>query len=305
MKASEFACPRCGGTLEEISEHQLQCVKDTLIFKQVDGIWRFLLPERENHYARFISDYETIRRSEGRGSPNPAYYRALPFQDWSGRFSKDWRIRAASFLALERLTARSFHANRSIHIVDLGAGNGWLSNRMALRGHHVTAVDLLVNMEDGLGAWKYYESQFTPVQAEFMHLPLPERSVSMVLFNASFHYSESYEQTILEALRVLQPDGLIVVMDSPVYHRAESGEQMVFERNMGFISRHGFASDSIRSENYLTYDRMYHLAQKMGIDWNHIRPFYGLRWSVRPWLARMRRTREPAEFGLWVGRPSP
>jgi SAM-dependent methyltransferase len=304
MKNSEFACPRCRGDLEKLAEGELHCLKDQITFKKVDGIWRFLLPERENHYARFISDYEAIRHSEGRGSPNPSYYRSLPFQDLSGRFSNDWKIRATSFRELERLTASYFHTNQSIHMVDLGAGNGWLSNQIALRGHRVTAIDLLTNIEDGLGTWKYYESRFTPVQAEFVHLPFFDRSVSMVLFNASFHYSESYEQTLLEALRILQPDGLVVVMDSPVYHGAESGRQMALERKMDFISKHGFASDSIRSENYLTYDRMDELSRKMGVQWDHIRPFYGLRWVTRPWLAQLRRTREPAEFGLWVGRRS-
>jgi len=302
MKSVQFACPRCHGDLDKTAEGELRCATDSLIFKHRDGIQLFLLPERERHYARFISEYETIRHFEGRGSPDPAYYRALPFEDLSGRFSKDWKIRAKSFNELKRLIAKHSPADQPLHIVDLGAGNGWLSNQMARQGHHVIAVDLLVNREDGLGAWKYYQSQFTPVQAEFTHLPLFDQSVSLVLFNASFHYAESYEETLLETLRVLQPNGLIVVMDSPVYQGAESGEQMVLERKRDFLSRYGFASDAIRSENYLTYERMEELARKTGIRWEHVRPFYGMRWAIRPWLARLRRTREPAEFGLWVGR---
>jgi SAM-dependent methyltransferase len=302
MNTDEFICPRCRGALKKISESELHCSTDRLTFKHQDGIWRFLLPEREAQYVLFTSDYEAVRRFEGRGSSDPAYYRALPFHDLSMKFSGDWRIRAKSYKALEQVIAQHlFRHDHSIHIVDCGAGNGWLSNRLALRGFQVSAVDLLVNAEDGLGAWKHYQTVFTPVQAEFTQLPFIEESISVVVFNASFHYSEHYEETLSETMRILLPDGMVVVMDSPVYRDAHSGEQMVAERRMNFTSKYGFASDSIRSENYLTYDRMGELANKFGLHWRHVRPFYGIRWMIRPWLARLRGGREPAQFGLWVG----
>lgn len=291
----KFNCPRCQNDLQGISEHEVFCPTDGLTFKQMDGIWRFLLPERESYYARFISDYETVRRFEERGSPDSAYYRALPFQDLSGKFSADWKIRAASFGALQKiLTAEST-------VLDMGSGNGWLSNRLSLSGYDVCAVDLLLNPEDGLGAWTHYQSRFTRTQSEFIHLPFLNAAISTVIFNASFHYSENYEETLTESLRVLSPNGKVIIMDSPIYHNADSGEQMVAERKSAFLSRYGFASDSLRSENYLTYRRMEELGKTLGIVWRHIRPLYGVRWRLRPWLAHLRGRREPAEFGLWVG----
>jgi SAM-dependent methyltransferase len=276
---------------------ELRCPQEELIFRRADGIWRFLLPERESHYVRFIADYQAVRRFEGRGSAEASYYRALPFTDLSGRFSADWKIRAASYRALEKLVSSLPPAR----ILDMGAGNCWLSNRLAARGHELFAVDLLVNTEDGLGAWLNYENRFTPVQAEFARLPIPDSTVSLVIFNASFHYSENYEETLTESLRVLLPGGRLVIMDSPVYYSRESGEQMVAERKAQFEARYGFASDSLQSENYLTHRRMNALGEKFGVRWKHIRPFYGLRWAIRPWLARLRGKREPAELGLWFG----
>lgn len=290
-----FVCPRCQVSLIQIAQDQLRCGNDALTFFQVDGIWRFLLPERESHYQRFIADYETVRRSEGRFSTNDSFYRALPFKDLSGRFAADWKIRAASYRALLKL----FGAKSNV--LDLGAGNGWLSNRLSALGHRVCAVDLLVNSEDGLGAWKYYETEFTAIQAEFVHLPIPNAAMEAVVFNASFHYSENYETTLAESLRTLQPNGWVIIMDSPVYRDAASGEQMVAERKAAFISRFGFASDSIKSENYLTLQRIDELGAMLGIRWQRIRPYYGLRWAVRPLWAGMRGRREPADFGLWVG----
>ena len=289
-------CPRCKSELMLEAPGQLRCEKEALVFHQEDGIWRFLLPERESHYSRFITDYETVRRFEGRFSADAAYYRALPFRDLSGRFASDWKIRAASFLALQK-TLR-----QNSTILDLGAGNGWLSNRLSSSGHDVFAVDLLVNPEDGLGAWRNYETRFTPAQAEFSFLPFPNASADVVIFNASLHYAESYEQTLAESLRVLQPNGLLVIMDSPIYHDAASGNAMLAERKAQFLARYGFASDTLQSEGFLTYDRMEALGRDLGIRWQHLIPFYGLRWVFRPLAARLRGGREPAQFGLWLGK---
>jgi ubiquinone/menaquinone biosynthesis C-methylase UbiE len=290
-----FLCPRCQGPLQKISDHQLHCPTDNLSFQQVNGIWKFLIPERESHYARFINDYEKIRNLEGRHSQDSSYYRSLPFRDLSGRFSGDWRIRAVSYKILERIITPG------MKVIDLGAGNGWLSNRLAAHGCEVHAVDLLLNAEDGLGAWKYYEKKFTPVQAEFSKLPFVNDGASLVIFNASFHYAEDYQEVLKEALRVIEPQGRVIIMDSPVYHHEESGERMVNERKAAFLSQYGFASDALQSKNYITYQQMEQLGKSTGIQWKHLRPFYGIRWALRPWLANLRDRREPAEFGLWLG----
>jgi ubiquinone/menaquinone biosynthesis C-methylase UbiE len=269
----------------------------------VDGIWRFLLPESEAHYARFIADYETIRRTEGRGSASADYYRALPFRDLSRLYQADWRIRARGYSVLVKnvLTRLQNPLERSLKILDLGAGNGWLSNRLSAQGDRVIAVDLLVNEQDGLGAWKYYEHSFTPVQAEFNHLPIMDHFADAVVFNASFHYSEDYDRTLKEALRVTSREGLIIILDSPVYRRDASGEKMVAERESQFKAKYGFASDNLQSENYLTYARLKELAQQLNLKWRFITPFYGLRWIFRPLISAVFRRREPAKFHLIVG----
>jgi ubiquinone/menaquinone biosynthesis C-methylase UbiE len=191
---------------------------------------------------------------------------------------------------------------RSLKILDLGAGDGWLSNRLAAQGDRVLAVDLLVNEQDGLGAWKHYEHSFTPVQAEFNHLPVMDRFADAMIFNASFHYSEDYAKTLKEALRVASAQGLIIIMDSPLYRHASSGDQMVQEREAQFKEKYGFASDNLQSENYLTYARLDELARELNLTWKFIRPFYGLRWMLRPLAAALLHRREPAKFRLIVGR---
>jgi SAM-dependent methyltransferase len=300
--ALAFACPRCHSPLERTLQDEMSCPVDGLRFRRVDGIWRMLLPEREPAFAQFRREYETIRQAEGRGDHNPDYYRALPYRDLTGRLAGDWRVRAASCEALIEKVIKPFERRmpHPLRILDLGAGNGWLSNRLAQHDRAVAAVDLAVNDFDGLGCSRYYETSFITVQAEFDRLPFLQGSVDLVVFNASFHYSVDFPVTLNEARRVLQPAGMLVVMDSPVYIDRTSGARMVEERQAGFLKKYGFPSNSLPSENYLTYERLEELACGLGLHYRLITPFYGLGWQLRPLKARLLRRREPAKFHLIV-----
>lgn len=297
-----FCCPRCKTPLDAAGPNALRCPADEAVYEQVDGIWRFLLPERDAYFAQFIREYETIRRSEGRGSDDPAYYRALPFADLTGAFAGDWQIRARSFEALvdQVVIGMETELDRPLTAIDLGAGNGWLSYRLAQRGHQIAAVDLLTNSFDGLGAYVHYETSFVPVQAEYDFLPFTTGQADLVVFNGSLHYSTSYEVTLAEGLRVLAPHGRLAILDSPIYRDGRSGQQMVREREAYFTQRYGFASNAIESEHYLTFDRLEALAAALGLRWQTFEPAYGLRWTIRPWKARLLGRREPAKFLLLV-----
>lgn len=299
-----FACPNCHAQLASPSPDSFVCLTDDLRFERIDGVWRFLLPERQTYYAQFIAEYETVRQGEGRSSSDVNYYRSLPYRDLSGHKSADWRIRAASFdsflahvlLPLEKEMARS------LTVLDLGAGNGWLSNRLAQRHHNVGAVDLTLNDFDGLGCYRYFDSTFTPIQAEFDTLPFPNRAADLILFNASLHYSEDYAKTLSESLRVLAPNGTLVILDSPFYHNGHSGVQMVKEREGLFLQQYGFQSNRLRNQNYLTYATLKELGSQLNVGWQFVTPNYGLRWDMRPLKAKLLGQREPAKFHVVVGR---
>ncbi len=292
-----LACPGCHTSLEQVDTATVCCVRDGLTFHQVEGIWRMLYPESEETFTRFIRDYETVRRFEGRGSTDASYYRTLPYHS-----SPDWRIRAKSFEALLKHVMIPLEKESGpLSILDLGAGNGWLSNRLALRGHDVAAVDLTVNDFDGLGCYRFYETKFMPIQAEFDYLPFPDKSVELIMFNASLHYSINYKLTLTEALRALSSSGLLIVLDSPVYHDPESGAQMVRERETQFTRQYGFASNSLQSENYLTYAGLNELARELNLAWKFITPLYNLQWALRPLAAFIFHRREPAKFHVIMG----
>jgi HemK-related putative methylase len=281
------------------------------VFYRTEGIWRFVTADRAAFYAQFLQEYATVRHAEGRGSESADYYRALPFEDRSGRLRDQWRVRAASYRAfaanvLEPLEKLRGH---SLAVLDLGAGNCWLSYRLARRGHEVAAVDLNDDRLDGLAAHQWYaeggDAPFVPVQADFDRLPFASECADLVVFNSSLHYSTDYADTLREASRVVRSDGAVVILDSPVYRDASSGHRMVQERHAFFERRYGFPSNAIPSENFLTPQRLEQLAAQLALHWQIVVPRHGVRWALRPWLARVKRRREPAAFWMIVGRAQP
>ena len=309
-------CPQCGGSLAQLrdtssaEEAVMYCTDCCSPLYCEQGIWRALPPNRACYFARFATDYEHIRAAEGRGSKGSAYYLKLPSCEKSDINYAQWKIRARTFHYLEQhilpLIIKQFQPR--LRILDLGAGNGWMSYRLALRGHLPVAVDLLVNDMDGLGATTHYRKRLTTlfprVQAELDNLPFVSGQFDLVIFNASFHYSENYERTLREALRCTRDGGSVVIADTPWYRFDSSGLKMIHERTVAFAARYGTPSNSINSLEYLTDDRLHRMETCFGIKWQIFKPFYGIRWSLRPLLASLKGRREPSRFRIYLAKAS-
>ncbi len=296
----DFVCPICGGKLIRSNPEALFCSHDQLFFHRENGIWKLMAPQRLEYYKKFVQDYEKIRFAEGRGASGQQYFDALPYIKGNNDLARQWQIRSISlrkFISSILKPFESQHPKGGV-ILDLGAGCCWFSNILAKRGHLVGAVDLLTNQFDGLGCHQFFSGDFVPIQAEFDHLPQASHSVDMVIYNASFHYSEDYFQTLEEALRILVPNGLIVIIDSPIYSDPASGSQMVIERTKEYVHKYGVPSNSLASENYLTYNGLETIAKKLKLTLNYCTPFYGLAWEIKPWRAKALGQREPARFHI-------
>ena len=291
----KLRCPVCACALS-VTSNTATCSGCERVYSRARGIWRLLTDAQAATYAPFIADYERVRAGEGRARVTPAWNRSLPFIERGQPFCDDWRVRAVSYTALLK------HISGAQRVIDLGAGNGWLSNRLSEQGHIVAAVDVLDNEWDGLGAAQHYTTQFTRLQAPFDAVPLADAQADVVIYNGAFHYATDYPAALREALRLLTDGGRVIIMDTPIYHRADSGEQMVAERQAHFEQTYGTRSDALPNQNYLTYDGLAVLGDAMGMDWQIVKPFYGVKWALRPLKARLRGHREPARFHLLIGR---
>ncbi|HSR68309.1 MAG TPA: class I SAM-dependent methyltransferase [Acidobacteriota bacterium] len=291
-----LACPQCRRPLgsTDTAQGQLQCSDCASRLHRDQGIWQALAAGREDHYRSFLRDYTRIRKAEGRGSDSPDYYLGLPECPPDHPMAWQWKIRRATYRTLRRRVLPRLQPGS--RILDLGAGVGWLSHRLAQQGLRPCAVDLSDDPEDGLGAARHYRPDWPRVRAEFDRLPFPESCADVALFNASLHYSTDYRRTLSESLRVVRGGGRLIVLETPVYRKEASGRQMAARRHADFEKRFGTPSDALASIEFLTWDWIGELGRSLGLKWRVLRPFYGWKWHLRPLKARLKGTREPSQF---------
>lgn len=298
----QLRCPACrqGPCLRRASSEP-HCAACGYVLSELNGIYNALPTLRESTFQQFVRDYEAVRAHEGRGSASADYYLALPFKDLSSRNAWQWQIRARTFRFIEKHLLPEIEGSHpdGCDVLDLGAGNGWLSYRLAKRAHRPVAVDLLVNDTDGLGAARHYFDEVHPFprfKAEMDCLPFMPAQFDLIIFNASLHYSVDYRRTLQEALRCLRKGGHLIVADSPFYWSEESGQRMLQEKRALFEHKFGFRSDSIQSCEYITPDTLNCLSAQLALEWTIYKPWYGLSWAVRPLKAALTRRREPSKF---------
>ena len=258
---------------------------------------------------QFAADYAAHRQAEGRGYAGETLL-ALPFIR-TGVFARQWSVRARSYQAFMAHVIRpaATAAARPLDVLDLGAGNGWLSYRIALAGHRATALDLRSDGVDGLGAAAAFVARaggrMRTLVAPFDAIPSPDSSFDLAVFNASLHYATDLQAVLAEASRVVRPGGRLVILDSPFYRREADGVAMAAEKAAGAAERFGERAGTLMALpliEYLTRERLAASSARLGVTWQRRRVVYPLWYELRPLAAALRRARRPSRFDLWLGR---
>lgn len=218
-----LACPHCLGPLEmseshdqDIREDVLRCPSERLTFPIMAGVPQLVPLNRVSEVEGFEESYSKAWQRDGWGSSDPAYLLSLPDRDTTRRNAGKWRFKARSAKALfDVLESMRLH-----RILDLGAGIGWLSHLLALRGYEVYAMDVVRDAVLGLTAAEVYVRvgpYFERVWGELERPPFRNESMDAIVCNASLHYASSLSEVLREIHRILRPGGALFVLNSPVY----------------------------------------------------------------------------------------
>lgn len=293
----EFVCPQCAVSLTAPPSAALTCRTCGTAVPIRDGIYRFLRPERLAEIEPFLAQYRRVREADGYRQPGSEYYRSLPNVDARDPQAARWRVRQESFRHLGQVLRRL--GRGALRVLDLGAGNGWLSYRLTMLGHHCVAVDWLDDVKDGLGARRHYPVRFTCGQADFDDLPLTPGQFDVAVFNASLHYSPDPGRTLRNARQMLVAGGILVVMDSPVFASDDAGRRMLLAQQTDFRAT---CENAVRwGVGYLTEGSLRRAARDAGIGVRWIPTRGGPSWALKRRLAGLKQRRAPARFGLWLG----
>lgn len=292
-----WCCSYCAAPLQ-VDGHGVSCAREGRWFATSDGVHRLLTQERRRELQPALEAYQRVRRDEGWRAE-----RNLPDAPAGHPQAAIWRRRARHFaraltLAGDRLGRGSWR------VLDAGAGCCWASARLLAAGHAVAAVDVNLDADDGLRAAARLlddPSRLPRAEADMESLPLEPAGMDLVLAAGVLHHAAHPARVLVEMRRVTRRGGLVVVLDSPVYRRAEDGETMRAERAQRHAVRYGFSAVPF-GVGFLLRDELEALFE--GAGWRlEVHGWPGrVREAARDLVERTRWGRRTARFPILVGR---
>jgi ubiquinone/menaquinone biosynthesis C-methylase UbiE len=251
---------------------------DTGNFQKRNNV--YIAPDAEPD-ASFARLYLALRDKEQRVYSNDELAK-LPEISPQHIHYNEWQVRKASCEKLRALlTARA----RPLQILEVGCGNGWLSNQLAkIPQAQVTALDVnLAELEQGAAVFTADNLRF--VYGDLRDHVLGEQRFDVILFAASIAYFPSLHAIIRVALQHLLPGGELHILDTFFYKKEEIPAARQRSRDyytrMGFPEMAGhyyhFSLDDLEGFNYTVLQKNNYFLQQLlkrqrKFHWICIRP---------------------------------
>ena len=290
MDLDTWACPTCFSRLEA-DDGGFRCREADHRFPVRDGVPFLLRPDD----ATLVQDAGAYAVAWKRGTlaPPRGSMLDLPFVR-----SPYWRPKARSLQALLEILGPA----NGRRVADMGAGTGWLSYRLSEAGFRCYATDIVADADVGLGAARAYDRTshgFERAIASLSRWPFRTGSIDVAVCNASLHYMADPAVAISEAARVLNPTGVLVVMNDPVHSDRRSAERasLDFKDRMRAVGGSGGLVDGHR--HFVASELEEDLRKKFPKVYRHD-PDFGAGFRVSRALKSILLRMELASFPIYV-----
>lgn len=168
------------------------------------------------------------------------------FNSVAGRLTKDY-CPGRSWEAIGQFLVRLIPR---IDIVDLGAGEGLLSQMLAENAREVVCVDnspKMVQLGSAL-AEKNEIPNLRYVLGDIESVPLPDSIFDVAILSQALHHAQKPARAIAEAMRILRPGGHLLVIDL-LQHQFEQARELYADTWLGF-----------------SINELYHLLRDVGFE---------------------------------------
>ena len=175
-----------------------------------------ILLANPDDYLQKEALYIKTRTAEERVISNELL-RQLPYPPADSRYIDEWRVRAKSFERFIKYLRKKHH-NRQLNILDVGCGNGWMTNKLYCVGHKVTGLDLnltelkqaeeVFGVSDGL-KWVYADV--------LNNSDIPGAPFDIIILSASCQYFKNIPRLTQRLSLLLRDNGELHLLDSIFY----------------------------------------------------------------------------------------
>ena len=161
--------------------------------------------------------YISVRNAEHRVISDEIL-KVLPYPPQYYVHYDEWHIRARSFERFSHSLKK-----KSLNILDLGCGNGWMANKLYQSGHRVTGVDInLVELEQAVKVFGSNE-RLQWVYTDILKDGVTNYPFDLIVLGASCQYFHDITALTNTLRNLLVPDGTIHLLDSFFYTKSDVG----------------------------------------------------------------------------------
>lgn len=182
----------------------------------------------------FSDSYIAIRSKENRVLTDDEV-RQLPYTAASNPNANEWKVRQHSS---KRFLDYLSNKKDSLHVLDIGCGNGWFSHLMS-QIPNTTVVGLDINaIELEQAATVFDAPNLTFVYGDIFEIITFQNQFHIITLNACVQYFPNFDTLIHRLKTFLLPHGEIHIIDSPFYtieNLADAQKRSIaYYTNLGF-----------------------------------------------------------------------
>jgi len=177
--------------------------------------------------SRIHEDNANLKRILEKRKQQSEHY----FNSVAGRLSKHY-CPGRSWEAIGHFL---LHLTPKIKIVDLGAGEGLLSQLLARRADEVVCIDHSPKMVE-FGRELANKNGFTNLSyqlGDIEAVPLNDQAFDLALLSQALHHAHHPQKAIQEAFRILKPGGQLIIIDL-LAHQFEQARELYADVWLGF-----------------------------------------------------------------------